>query len=1421
MDVVRTVLRRVRQFAGRPGAELGLLLVAVLAYCSAFLKFGPQWRLPGNEAELFQSFGLVLYKSLFESGQFPLWNPYIRTGLPFVADPMLYIYNPLVSLPVLLIGPWDGFKVALLLSFGLAGWGMWQLCRTLGIGAPVRLWVALLYIFAGQPAARFFQGEYLFVFGFAWIPWIVHHLFQVAKTPRRGNVAWAVLSLAMLYLCGNAYYPFLMLFVVALFLLVMVPQERALQERLARRWYRLRVDWEQSGQRLLPFLLVGALALGLIAIHFLPLAEFWPRLNKGLGAYGSHNLGQIYLDYTSKDSFRPDAYQELPAREEFYAYIGLAPFLALACLPLAFRSRPRRPLVFLLLVLVFTLVYIDLKDMPWRDWYEKIKIFSQFRHLLRPLILGSFALLLLGGLGLDEAWQRLAARVDQQGWKRWAAVVGLVALAGLMLWSTGDVYRANRPHLAARTANQAIDRLAKWLRAYDTSEYGVRFNPNNTALYALLDAGLRFRDAWYPLDDFSMVDLAVTSRPVRPAPQYILQAANEVEPASPFAQLVQEQEGYQVYWLPDSLPLAFTVEQTELEGGAAAGPLRRAQVFPLQPLIHGPNEVEIVADRPAGNVLVLLMTYYPGWQVRVDGRAAALKNVGGYLGVEVQPGGHQYRFVFRPLSFALGLGISLLSLGVVCFLLFSQARQEIPDVTRNIWERVRDWRSAVAIGQHQEAAPAPPARALSLRQALKQWVKATFDVFDALAYTVKVPGLLFLLSLGVYLVTRLIRLEDFPIYFFADEAVQTLFAEQLIKSGFRDAQGVWLPVYVEAAASRWTPLLPMYFHALTLTLFGKSIFVTRATSAVISVLAPLAAGLMLKTVFKARYWWVGALLLGITPAWLLHSRTAFETVMTTTFYACFLLGYLLYRTRAPRFLYLALVCAAAAFYTYSNGQVVIAGAGLLLFLSDLPYHWRQRRTLLGGALLGVILALPLLFFRWNHPAALGEHLRAVNSYWFQPISLAEKATLFAQKLAYGLSPQYWFLSNGQDLVRHRWDSQGHILWGMLPFVLAGVLICLWKVRSAPHRALLLAAVATPLGAALVEIGITRVLAFVVPASIFAGLGLDWTLNQLERLPRLGRGEAQAAPRPASGGGLLAWGAFLILTWASFSLLNQGLNQGPRWFSDYGLYGMQYGARQLFEQAIPELLAKDAQAQVLVTSTWANGADRFLNFFFSQEELRRVRVDGVQTYLFKKMPLSGNEVFVMTPAEYDQAAASPKFINVHSEQILRYPDGSPGFLFVRLAYAPNVDEIFAAEKAARSQLVDAQVTLDGQIVAVRHSVIDMGAPELMFDGDHFTLMRGLEANPFVLELTFPEPRTLSRVEADFGLAEITLTVLLYVDGSGEPLRYVTERSNASSQDPQMVLNLPEAPPVTHVRFEVFNRAAGEVANIHIRELILLP
>jgi uncharacterized membrane protein YfhO len=75
--------------------------------------------------------------------------------------------------------------------------------------------------------------------------------------------------------------------------------------------------------------------------------------------------------------------------------------------------------------------------------------------------------------------------------------------------------------------------------------------------------------------------------------------------------------------------------------------------------------------------LVVSQTYYPGWQAAVDGIPTNVFRVDGTLtGVAVPAGTHEVRLVFRPLSFRIGLGLTMLSATILLTLLGGELRSQ-------------------------------------------------------------------------------------------------------------------------------------------------------------------------------------------------------------------------------------------------------------------------------------------------------------------------------------------------------------------------------------------------------------------------------------------------------------------------------------------------------------------------------------------------------------------------------------------------------------------------------------------------------------------------------------------------------------------------------------------------------------------------
>ncbi len=312
-----------------------------------------------------------------------------------------------------------------------------------------------MYALTGQAVARFrFQGEYDFVLGFAWIPWVLAASLAAVRSGRPRWVALAAVSLVLVFFSGNVYYAYYTAVVMVLFAVVAVVGVRrggaasAGEQKLeAGSWpaqdaplarvepagglgrtpaqdasvsgtgERLRLVLHLSRLRILAF--IAVFALGLAAIQLLPLVEFWPSLTKQVDPQlaGSHTFGQILSDYLSRDPWRPDA-AAAHCRRRNSTPTPASGSSSCCCLhPWAVRrvaarcaARSGRSSSWGALVL-FALAWISVPTCRGRASTRTAKLLNQFRYP-RMLISGALGLLALGGLGLDAmlASVRPAAR---------------------------------------------------------------------------------------------------------------------------------------------------------------------------------------------------------------------------------------------------------------------------------------------------------------------------------------------------------------------------------------------------------------------------------------------------------------------------------------------------------------------------------------------------------------------------------------------------------------------------------------------------------------------------------------------------------------------------------------------------------------------------------------------------------------------------------------------------------------------------------------------------------------------------------------------------------------------------------------------------------------------------------------------------
>lgn len=254
--------------AREAAAVLGILtLVTLLVTWPLATSIGTH--LPGDLRDpLFNTW--ILAWDAYALGTFqnvwnaPIFFPYTDT-LAY-SEHLIGVGWPLAPIFWLTGNPLVLYNVAFLLSYVLAGAGMYLLVRTLTGRADAALVAALVYAFCPY---RWIQFPHLQMLMWGWLPvsaWALHEYF---RTRSRKRLAVAVLSYALLGL-SNGYLLFFGAIAIGLIALH---------------------DWRRRRSPLTRTVIDGALACGVLAAVFVPVARAYARA--GLTQSWAHSAGEI------------------------------------------------------------------------------------------------------------------------------------------------------------------------------------------------------------------------------------------------------------------------------------------------------------------------------------------------------------------------------------------------------------------------------------------------------------------------------------------------------------------------------------------------------------------------------------------------------------------------------------------------------------------------------------------------------------------------------------------------------------------------------------------------------------------------------------------------------------------------------------------------------------------------------------------------------------------------------------------------------------------------------------------------------------------------------------------------------------------------------------------------------------------------
>ncbi len=332
-------------------------------------------------------------------------------------------------------------------------------------------------------------------------------------------------------------------------------------------------------------------------------------------------------------------------------------------------------ILFLILMMWFANRYSLFKKI-----YDWIPFLYNFRFPNRLLILAASPLLILSAHALEhlyrlsKIWAKNFKLVYSQAGKKRSAfpahlVVSALWIIGL-LTSTKGVYDINQKFaFVDQSLNSKPMAALGWLKSYDPSLYYV--NIGGGAIYwewtpAAFELEIPVINFLYSRHLRTQDAQRLEESPFVAQAKYQISLADQTPSGN--AQLINEFDGVLVWKILDMLPYAFSVQPALIQPYTK---LINDQVASVRVRLNGPNQVIARgAPKQNGDVLVVLMSNYPGWKLLIDGKPAPVQDYNGYLGARMLPGEHSYQFYFLPIDFVVGASISVVTLILIAMGLF-------------------------------------------------------------------------------------------------------------------------------------------------------------------------------------------------------------------------------------------------------------------------------------------------------------------------------------------------------------------------------------------------------------------------------------------------------------------------------------------------------------------------------------------------------------------------------------------------------------------------------------------------------------------------------------------------------------------------------------------------------------------------------
>lgn len=375
----------------------------------------------------FREFGAATLRTL---GEFPLWNPYLFGGMPFVAAMHGDIFYPTFLLRMIM--PTDtAMTWSFIIHLFLAGIFTYHFLRVSGYGFFGSLFGGIAYMMSGQLASLVSPGHDGKLYVSALFPltlWILTRGLRDGKKRSWGLLAivigLAVLSphpqlLQYLLLAAGAF---------SVFTVVSAVRRAAIDRRTAY----MRLGFA-----------LGSVVLGLAmgAIQYLPVREYvaWSPRAGGMSDYGTATsyawpLKEIFDSYLPQFTGMLDAYWGGNGIHFHSDYIGAVVFVVAGAAFTQYRKDAAKgQLLFWAITFVVSVLWALGGDTPfYRIPYAIVPGTKYFRAPETVFFVGTLALSVLAAAGVGKILDRSVSRRYAFGWLGFSGLVVLLASTGVL-----------------------------------------------------------------------------------------------------------------------------------------------------------------------------------------------------------------------------------------------------------------------------------------------------------------------------------------------------------------------------------------------------------------------------------------------------------------------------------------------------------------------------------------------------------------------------------------------------------------------------------------------------------------------------------------------------------------------------------------------------------------------------------------------------------------------------------------------------------------------------------------------------------------------------------------------------------------------------------------------------------------------------